>query len=128
MSEYMRLGACRFCGQMKEMYGYKEDVEQERIDEDATLQCPCAEAMRYRGKLATEQGVKMLLGEEAINHGFRYSLPSVAINAIMTICGHIMDGVMDNVKFEDEGGDGIRLKLDGNHVKIKRSTKREAEV
>lgn len=121
-------GCCRFCGQMKLVSVDSDDVQQEKIDEEATLQCECDDAVKYRGKRATERGVKQLLGENAVENGFRYALPDDSIQLIRRICGHMLDGMLDCVSFTDEQGDKIRLKVDGNAVKIKRSYKREAEV
>ena len=128
MSEYMRLGACRFCGQMKQIYGYTENAGQSMIDDEATEQCACTEAVRFRGMREAEQGIKMLLGEEATAHGFGYALDGEAIEAIRTVCGCMIVGGIAKANLEVSFGDKVSVKMDGARIKIKRSTKREAEV
>ena len=109
-----RTGACRFCGQMRILH-ITEEWSQERLNEEATLACQCADARTYQYRresyLKAREAVDQLFSETCrIKWLYKIELDKNLKQQIYMLMEAMTAGMMTGVTI-NEGRVDIRLAL-----------------
>ena len=126
---YEHQAECPYCGQQIIVTSTKPVLEKEELFEEAIENCTCEEARLDRDMRATEASIQGTIGEGCMDRGMPYVASEQTQASIRKICEMILlDEIGGDVKLVIPGGDSLRMKKNGNAVKIKRSTSRQLEI
>ena len=101
---FEQTGACKFCGQLKVMHTAQE-WSQERLDEEATLSCPCAAARTYAYRHeAYETAVgaidKLFAKENRLKWLYKVDLDPALKPIMMDAIKAMEGGIINSVSFQ----------------------------
>ena len=109
-----RTGACRFCGQMKILH-LTEEWSQERLNEEATCSCGCADARAYAYRKESfekaQQAVETLFSEGSrIKWLYKITLDPKLKELMFRIMEAMASGIMEAVTI-NEGRVDIKMSI-----------------
>ena len=113
-------GACRFCGQ-QQIVNTEKELTGPQLEEEATRQCQCEEAVKYTNKLTQKDRARKrideLFGEGAGNE----SMEIEVVNGIVSFSDLICDKQVRDITVSLVGGEKAKLKLTAkDKLKIER--------
>lgn len=101
MAKESKTGACRFCGQ-NQIIADGGDMTEPQLEESATMQCECEQAMAYKESVNRRQTAKQraneLFGENAGDMKQPEAVQAIILNAVDAICDKKMKSTVITIR------------------------------
>ena len=101
-------GSCRFCGQTQSIVS-EERLTEPQLEEQATMQCECDEALAYKEAANRRQVAKQRVTELFGEGAGEYRQPEAVINAIMQSVDLVCDKATKQIVFTIRTGLHARI-------------------